>query len=169
MDKVRSTLIQSKLLRSLWAETYNTAYYLVNLNPSTTIGCKILFKMWNGKPTSYKDLKVFGCQTYAHISQKKLALKALKRVFIGYPNIVKGYRIWCLYLSLPKCTISRGMVFNEEKIVNKSQASEDKQVVSTDDVKFEVEPHAQSNSDDAADLYEAAEDSYKQYTFQQPT
>lgn len=53
--------------------------------------------------------------------------------------------------------------------MNKSQASEDKQAVSIDDVQFEVEPHAQSNSDDAADLYEAAEDSYEQYTFQQPT
>ena len=61
------------------------------------------------------------------------------------------------------------MVFNKEKIVNKSQASEDKQAVSIDDVQFEVEPHAQSNSDDAANLYEAAEDSYEQYTFQQPT
>ena len=93
MDKVRSTLIQLKLLRSLWAETYNTAYYFVNLNPSTAIGCKILFKMWNGKPTSYKDLNVFSCQAYAHISQEKLTLKALKKVFIGYPNRVKGYRI----------------------------------------------------------------------------
>ncbi|KAH9786526.1 hypothetical protein KPL71_010287 [Citrus sinensis] len=125
MDKVRCMMIQAKLPKNLWAEILNTACYLVNLSPSTAIEFKTPFELWYGKQASYKDLKVFDCLSYAHISQGKLAPRALKCVFIGYPEGTKGYKLWCTDLSPPRCIVSRDVKFNEEAAVDKSAESAD--------------------------------------------
>ncbi|KAH9763592.1 Integrase catalytic domain-containing protein [Citrus sinensis] len=70
----------------LWAETLLTASYLVNLSPSVALDFKTPFEKWHGKPADYGILKVFGCPVYAHVSQGKLAPRALKGKFIGYPE-----------------------------------------------------------------------------------
>jgi len=95
VDKTRCMLINSKLLRSFWAEAVNTAIYLVNRSPSSAIGFKTPEELWKGKPANYQNLSVFRCPVYLHINQGKLEARALKRVFVGYPNGVKGYIIWC--------------------------------------------------------------------------
>ncbi|KAH9649108.1 Integrase catalytic domain-containing protein [Citrus sinensis] len=76
----------SQLPKGLWAETLLTASYLVNLSPSATLDFKTPFEKWHGKPADYGSLKVFGCPTYAHVSQGKLAPRAFKGKFIGYPE-----------------------------------------------------------------------------------
>ena len=93
MDKVRCMLVQAQLPKHLWAETLLTASYLVNLSPSAALDFKTPFEMWHGKPASYVNLKVFGCPAYAHVNQGKLAPRALKGQFLGYPNGVKGYKL----------------------------------------------------------------------------
>ncbi|KAH9744862.1 hypothetical protein KPL70_003863 [Citrus sinensis] len=95
VDKTRCMLINSKLPRSVWAEAVNTASYLVNRSPSSAIGYKTPEELWNGKPANYQNLRVFGCPAYLHINQGKLEARALKGVFVGYPDGVKGYKIWC--------------------------------------------------------------------------
>lgn len=144
MDKVRCMMLQAKLPKRLWAEILNTSRYLVNLSPSTAIEFKTPFELWHGKPASYEDLKVFGCQAYAHISQGKLAPRALKCMFIEYPEGTKGYKLWCTDLSLPRCIISRDVKFNEEAVVESVQ----KDSVKADqvpDTHFEVESHENIN------------------------
>lgn len=78
MDKVRCMLVQSQLPKSLYAETLLTTCYLVNLSPFIALDYKTPFELWHGKPTSYDSLKEFGCPAYAHVSQGKLAPRALK-------------------------------------------------------------------------------------------
>ncbi|KAH9687012.1 hypothetical protein KPL70_014605 [Citrus sinensis] len=117
MDKVRCMLVQAKFPKSLWAETLLTASYLVNLSPSAALDFKTPFEMWHGKPASYVNLKVFGCPAYAHISQGKLAPRALKGQFLGYPDGVKGYKLWCTDLEPPRCIISRDVAFNENVVL----------------------------------------------------
>ncbi|KAH9685060.1 hypothetical protein KPL70_013801 [Citrus sinensis] len=101
MDKVRCMMIQSQLPKGLWTETLLTAYLLVNLIPSAGIDSKTPLEMWYGKPGNYADLKAFGCDAYAHVKQGKLSPRALKGKFIGYPDGVKGYKLWCTDLSPP--------------------------------------------------------------------
>lgn len=77
-------LVQSKLPKTLWTETFLTACHLVNLIPSTAIEFKTPYEKWTGQPANYKNVKAFGYLTYAHVSQGKLAPRAVKCNFIGY-------------------------------------------------------------------------------------
>lgn len=74
------------------AEAVSTAYYFINRSPSAIIRFNTLEELWSGQPTSYKHLRIFGCPTYVHVRQGKLDAKAVKVVFVGYPNAkaVKG-------------------------------------------------------------------------------
>ncbi|KAH9651061.1 hypothetical protein KPL70_026606 [Citrus sinensis] len=118
VDKTRCMLINSKLPRSFWAEAVNTASYLVNRSPSSAIGFKTPEELWNGKPANYQNLRVFGCPAYLHINQGKLEARALKGVFVGYPDGVKGYKIWCK--DQGKCIVSRDVVFHESVLLKES-------------------------------------------------
>ncbi|KAH9703748.1 Integrase catalytic domain-containing protein [Citrus sinensis] len=160
MDKVRSMMIQSQLLKGLWAETLLTASYLVNLSPSAALDFKTPFEKWHGKPADYNNLKVFGCPAYAHVSQGKLAPKALKGKFIGYPEGVKGFKLWCTDLNPPKCIISRDVIFNEKaalemKKPTDTDAQKDKERTK---IQFEVEPFTREASEDKDESYQGAVD-----------
>lgn len=108
-------LINSKLLRSFWAETMSTACYLVNISPSPAIGFKTLEEMWSERLEKYDNLRIFGYLECAHLVQSKLEPRTLKGVFVGYPDGVKGYKIWC---GQPKkCIISSDVIFNEASMI----------------------------------------------------
>ncbi|KAH9725257.1 hypothetical protein KPL70_007804 [Citrus sinensis] len=119
MERVRCMLVQTKLPKSLWAEILLTAYYLVNLSLSSAIEFKTPYEKWTGQPTNYGDLKAFGYTAYAHVSQEKLAPRALKGIFIGYPEGVKGYKIWCTDVNPLKYIINKDVIFNEEELISK--------------------------------------------------
>ena len=102
VNKVRCPLIHSKLPMTLWAETLSTACCIVNRSPSSEINFKTPIELWTGKPADYSNMRVFGCPAYAHIKQGKLEPMALKGVFLGYPEGVKGYKLWLLECNL--CT-----------------------------------------------------------------
>ena len=136
-------LIYSKLPKTLWAEALNTTCYLVNRSPLTAIGCKTPTKLWLGRMADYSKLIIFGCTAYAHVKQGKLEPIALKCRFLGYPEGVKGYRLWCVDLKPPQCIISRDVTFHEDEILNrpKSPVNNYESSAKTDKVKFRVEPH----------------------------
>ncbi|KAH9668944.1 hypothetical protein KPL70_021590 [Citrus sinensis] len=118
VDKTRCMLINSKLPRSFWAEAVNTASYLVNRSPSSAIGFKTPEELWKRKPANYQNLRVFGCPAYLHINQGKLDARALKGVFVGYPDAVKGHKIWCKEQG--KCIVSRDIVFHESALLKEN-------------------------------------------------
>ncbi|GJX62936.1 retrovirus-related pol polyprotein from transposon TNT 1-94, partial [Tanacetum coccineum] len=53
--------------------------------------------LWN-----YKMLRIFGCVAYSHVNHGKLKPRAIKYIFLEYPNGVKGYRLWRLDDVKPK-------------------------------------------------------------------
>ncbi|KAK0584816.1 hypothetical protein LWI29_019151 [Acer saccharum] len=123
MDKVRCLLINAKLPGKFWAEAVMTACYLVNRSPSTAISLKTPEEMWSGRCADYNNLRVFGCPAYVHIKQGKLEPRAMKGVFLGYPEGVKGYKIWCQNGNSSKSVISRDVTFNELEML-KSEVAE---------------------------------------------
>ncbi|KAH9694912.1 Integrase catalytic domain-containing protein [Citrus sinensis] len=153
MERVRSMLVQSKLPKTLWAEILLTACHLVNLSPSTAIEFKTPYERWTGQPANYGNLRAFGCPAYAHTSQGKLAPRALKGLFIGYPEGVKGYKIWCTDLSPPRCIISRDVTFNEKELLNQKSAQQPTKEDTETGKKqqFEVELSRSDNSLEAED------------------
>ena len=92
------------------------------MSPYSGINFKTPIELWTGKPADYSNMMVFGCPAYAHIKQRKLELRALKGVFLGYPEEVKGYKLWCTDLKSPKAIISRGVVFNEVEMLKPSES-----------------------------------------------
>ncbi|KAG8490246.1 hypothetical protein CXB51_015516 [Gossypium anomalum] len=55
--------------------------------------------------------KIFGCPAYTHVDNRKLELRSIKCVFLGYKAGVKGYKLWCP--KNRKVVISRDVVFDE--------------------------------------------------------
>ena len=66
---------------------------------------------------------MFGSLTFAHVKQGKLDARAVKCLFIGYPEGVKGYKLWKLEPGETRCIISRDVTFDESKMamINKEQ------------------------------------------------
>ena len=123
IERVRCMLHSAGLDRPFWGEAVKTACYLVNRCPSAAIGFKTPQEKWTGHPPSYGHLKVFGCTAYAHIRQEKLKPRAIKCLFLGYPEGVKGYKLWCLEPGFKKCIISRDVIFREEEMANKARSN----------------------------------------------
>ncbi|KAH9800568.1 hypothetical protein KPL71_000711 [Citrus sinensis] len=137
IDKTRCLLINSKLPRSLWAEAVSTASYMVNKSPSSAIGFKTPEELWSGRPGKYEHLRVFGCPAYVHVRQGKLDAIATKGIFVGYPDGVKGYRVWCREAN--KCLISRDVQFNEVAMINNSDQTTSTNDINTSDTQATIE------------------------------
>nr|GEX34678.1 zinc finger, CCHC-type [Tanacetum cinerariifolium] len=84
-----------------------------NGSPSITTEKKTPMEMWSEHPSDYGMLRTFGCVAYSHIQQGKLEPRAVKYVLLGYPEGVKGYRLYRLDNESPKIVTSRNVVFNE--------------------------------------------------------
>ncbi|GKB83069.1 retrotransposon protein, putative, ty1-copia subclass [Tanacetum coccineum] len=123
---------------SFWAEATVTAAYLINRSPSTALEKKTPMDLWSGHPANYEMLRIFGCVAYSHVNQGKLKPRAIKCIFLGYPDGVKGYRLWRLDDVKPKIIISRDVVFNE-KLMYKDTLKGAGAADSGKEVEFEVE------------------------------
>ena len=116
IEKVRCMPVSSNLSKHFWAEAVVTAAYLINRSPSSALEFKTPQEAWSGKPPDLSNLKVFGYPAYAHIKQGKLEPRAVKGCFIGYPEGIKGYKIWSINGKPTKTFISRDVVFYEEAL-----------------------------------------------------
>nr|GFC87931.1 retrotransposon protein, putative, Ty1-copia subclass [Tanacetum cinerariifolium] len=126
--------------KTFWAEATCTAAYLINRSPSTAIEKQTHMEMWSGHPSDYGMLRTFGCVAYSLVQQGKLEPRAVKCVLLGYPEGVKGYRLYRLDNELPKIVTSRNVVFNESVMykdtLKDSGAGADKSV---EELQVEVE------------------------------
>ncbi|XP_073039067.1 uncharacterized protein [Primulina eburnea] len=92
MDKVRCMLNESGLPNNFWAEAASTACYLINRSPSSAIEFLVPEMKWSTVKPEYEHIRTFGCVVYVHVNQGKLNPRAKKRIFLGYPSGVKGYK-----------------------------------------------------------------------------
>ena len=84
------------LKKVFWVGFVSTTTYLINIFPSITLDMKTPEEVWSGHPPDLDKLGVFPPVTYAHIRLDKVEPKALRCMFMGYPEGFKAYRPWCL-------------------------------------------------------------------------
>ncbi|KAH9697414.1 hypothetical protein KPL71_023600 [Citrus sinensis] len=110
-------LLNANLSKGFWVEAVTTAAYLINRSPSSALGFKTPQELWSGKPPDLSNLRIFGCPAYAHIKQGKLEPRAVKGYFLGYPEGIKGYKIWILNGKPSRILISKDVTFDEEQML----------------------------------------------------
>ena len=111
-------LSNANLGQGLWVEVVSTACYLINRSPSMAIDCKILKEVWIGHPSDYLNLKIFGCEAYALTPKNqcsKLDPRSKKCIFVGYDDVMKGYRLWDP--TAHKIVISRDVIFYDFSLI----------------------------------------------------
>lgn len=82
-------LFISELAKAFWDDAMITAANLVNIWPSSAIEFKTPEEKCSSRPFNLNHLKVFGCSVYVHQSQGKLEPRAIKCVFLDYPQGTK--------------------------------------------------------------------------------
>jgi hypothetical protein len=114
MECARSMIAHAGVPNNYWAEAVNTAAYLKNRTPTSSLKECTPFEKWCGIKPKLCHLKVFGCIAYAHIpdvQRQKLDKKSKKFRFVGYSKESKGYRL--LDEQTNKVFIRRDVTFNE--------------------------------------------------------
>lgn len=129
MNKVRSILSESGLEKKFWAEAAATSVYIINRTPSSAIEFDIPEERWTSVTPNLSSLKRFGCIAYIHSTEGKLDPRVKKGVFVGYPEGVKGYKVWVI--EDERCVISRNVVFRED-VMFKSSLTESEAGTSKD-------------------------------------
>ncbi|GJW93337.1 zinc finger, CCHC-type containing protein [Tanacetum coccineum] len=124
--------------RTFEAEATCTAAYLINGSPSIAIEKNTPMEMWSGHPSDYGMLRIFGCVAYSHDKQGKLDPRAVKCALLGYPEGVKGYRLYRLDNESPKIVTSRNVVFNES-VMYKDTLKDSGAGKSVEELQVEVE------------------------------
>ena len=115
VESARSMMSHAKLPVRFWAEAIGTAAYLRNRSPTVAVKGMTPFERWFGRKPSLSQLRIFGCDAYAHIAKekrRKLDPKSKLCVFVGYGNYVKGYRLYDP--ALDDVIHARNVVFFEE-------------------------------------------------------
>lgn len=102
-------------LKEVLGEAVMAASHVINLSPSVPLGGKCPDEVFYNKPPRYDHLRVFGCAAYVHQTGDKLDARSKKCVFLGYPEGVKGYRLWDRSLPGFKTIVSRNVIFNESE------------------------------------------------------
>ena len=96
---VRSTLADSELPKSFWAEALTTAVYLRNQSPTKYVEGKTSYEAIYGEKPKAGHLGVL--PAYSHIDKdkrQKLDAKARKCILLGYPSIYVYIYIYILYI-----------------------------------------------------------------------
>lgn len=97
VEMAKCLLIQSELSPSFWEEAINTANYIRNRCPTSSLGGKTPFERWTGKPPDVGYFQEFGCRVYSLIrepNKEKFGSRSRKGIFVGYAENSKAFRIW---------------------------------------------------------------------------
>lgn len=105
IERVRCMLSLANLPKSYWAEGMEKTCHLIKRSPSIPIDFLTPRERCSGEPPNLKHLKVFGCKAYGHAKLGKLDARAVNCVFIGYPEVVKGYMIRCIELGMERTLV----------------------------------------------------------------
>lgn len=115
LEKARCMLFNCKLKKFFWSEAVQTAVYLINRSPTSSLDGKLPAALRYEMKPDIGKLKVFGCIAYLRLPKElisgKFDSRSPKCYFIGYcPN---GYKFWSL--EERKIVFGRDAIFDETK------------------------------------------------------
>ena len=116
MEKARNMLIGAGLGQEFWVIIVDTACYLKNRSPTSTLVDKTPYEVWSSQKPYVSHLRVFGFKYFMHVlkeKMRKLDNKCEKCIFVGYKEGIKGYKLWNIVSR--KVVYSRDVVFGEVK------------------------------------------------------
>jgi len=96
MDMAKCLLMQSSLPPSFWGEAINTANYIRNRCPSSSLDGKTAFEKWTGKVPDVSHFMEFGCEVYIlnrDPTKGKFDPRSKKGIFLGYSEQSKAYHV----------------------------------------------------------------------------
>ena len=93
-EATRAMLEEKHMLKFYWAEAVKTTVYLQNR--ASANGGVSPHELYFGKKPNLAHLRVFGSNTYVHVSKEKrmkLDAKAEKCILVGYSDEQKGCKL----------------------------------------------------------------------------
>ncbi|XP_024081556.1 uncharacterized protein LOC106664782 [Cimex lectularius] len=140
VDKARCLLQDAGLPKEYWAEAVSTAVYLNNRSPTKSLSNKTPYEAWYSRKPNLRFLKIFGCEAMVQVPKerrRKWDPRSEKMIFVGYCQNTKGYRL--IDPVTKKVTISRDVIFLEEKMINNSELQNIKDIYHSPDIHNEEE------------------------------
>ena len=116
VEKARCLLFDANLGKDFWAEATNTAVYLQNRIVAFGLNGKTPYEIWTGTKPDISHLRIFGSTVMVHVAKEKRqkwVKKSEKYILIGYPENIKGYRIYNPRTKF--VTTSRDIIIIEDK------------------------------------------------------
>ena len=146
VEAARAMLRASRLPNKYWGESISTSAYIRNRCPTSAFTTSMTpYEAWFNEKPDISNMRTFGCDAYVHVPnllRKKLDSKSVKKIFVGYEDGLKGYRL--LDPSTNRITYSRDVIFNEiatETIDQKVAEMEDVTIKFEDTFKDHDAPH----------------------------
>lgn len=129
MDMVRSMLFDANLPPTFWEEAANTAVYIRNRAPNSTLNNVTPHEVWTGQPADLSHLRVFGCRAWVHVPdevRRQLEPKSVPAVMLGYENdSTSTYRVWLVESQRTYAT--RDVKFIESELPGNTKPTNDTQ------------------------------------------
>ena len=114
IESARAMLKSSNLPKMLWAEAAVAACHIRNRIPLKRLEWKTPVELWSGSKPSVGHLRTWGSTGYTYVEEcrrDKLDDKSERRIFVGYDEKSKSYRMWLPGTDIVK--ISRDVKFVE--------------------------------------------------------
>jgi transposase InsO family protein len=122
MEAIKTMIHDQDLPMHLWVEATKTIVYFHNILSHNALRFKIPEEMFTGNKPEVIHLKIFGCPIFVHIRKEKrtkLGPSGKKRIFVGYCEVSKAFRIYILgYYHIE---INRYVTFNEDATLKRSR------------------------------------------------
>jgi hypothetical protein len=122
-ERFNRTIVEHAKCLLFEAEAVNTAVYLKNRSPASGLGQMTPFERWTGRKPDVSHVRVFGSPATVHIpknKRQKWDKKATKYIFVGYPENVKGYRLY--NPKTRQVTTSRDVIIMEKNQINSDKS-----------------------------------------------
>ncbi|XP_038877664.1 uncharacterized mitochondrial protein AtMg00710-like [Benincasa hispida] len=114
MERVKCLLSDVILSEKYWAEAASYVVYTLNRCPHTSLNFITSEEKWTKHPPNLDNLRVFGCVGYIHQNQGKLKSRAVKCMFVGFTEGVKGFKMW--NSAEKRFVVSRDVTFREREM-----------------------------------------------------
>ena len=128
-------IFHAKMPLNFWAESVNTAVYLHNRSPTSSLTDGTPYEHWFGQKPNVSNLKIFGSICFVHTPdnlRQKIDPKSRKAIIVGYPTNTKGYKVYDL--ESKNFVRNRNVLFHKNKF-HSFEIFDKETVLEQDDVK----------------------------------